>query len=616
MCSQLKHSPDYEALIKRQLERENVDELSDRPKSILKKEEKNYELKQDLEDRISSLRNVLSQRDREVHELRKQCSKLEAEIGTLKKEADPGSIAAFKKVIADKERQIEDLKRTKDEDRNEKNCDTSEKRFNEILLEKENLATEVYRLKKELKEGSINSYQEDRLKESENDLEIAQNTIIAARNEIKELQDKLYSVNDCLKTLENEKDDLRKKNNLLKEEVDSIRSENDAFQRKTPIIAHDVNVTSCIKEIDDLRTALKNLRAKNHELVEDNIQLCNTIKDMQRCRFLSSETSNDDLGLTSRYSACSDYDFNDFGVVQRSRSFGTINGDADTKEPKLNGKEKWHSERQIERKIRENLPEYKPMSKRQPDIVTDVLDDVEAAETIENQSSIEHVQEDKAPSTRPASTNNSCISDEWTPPRGKTRKMDYPEFKENSNLRGTNQIQTIDVQMTDDRRRHSRQNSFNSDSTDIILDAAQQVSFQSSLVDTNMAPEQIIEYSPPESPSTLRTTPIPTQHNKHLYKPPTNNLSTFSKRPFAPRSPADIHIDDVVKFTRNGGKISRGLVKFIGHLPGKNDVYLGVELEKEEGRHDGIFQGHRFFNCKPKKGVFVAFSKVILAWGL
>lgn len=45
MCSQLKHSPDYEALIKRQLERENGDEQADKPKSILKKEEKNYEVR-------------------------------------------------------------------------------------------------------------------------------------------------------------------------------------------------------------------------------------------------------------------------------------------------------------------------------------------------------------------------------------------------------------------------------------------------------------------------------------------------------------------------------------------------------------------------------------------
>lgn len=56
------------------------------------------------------------------------------------------------------------MKRQKDENTFEKVSEpNNEKRFNEILLEKENLATEVYRLKKELKEGSINSYQEDRL---------------------------------------------------------------------------------------------------------------------------------------------------------------------------------------------------------------------------------------------------------------------------------------------------------------------------------------------------------------------------------------------------------------------------------------------------------------------
>ncbi len=36
-----------------------------------------------------------------------------------------------------------------------------------------------------------------------------------------------------------------------------------------------------------------------------------------------------------------------------------------------------------------------------------------------------------------------------------------------------------------------------------------------------------------------------------------------------------------MKFSRQGGKISKGIVKYAGHLPGKNDMYLGVELEKE-----------------------------------
>ena len=51
------------------------------------------------------------------------------------------------------------------------------------------------------------------------------------------------------------------------------------------------------------------------------------------------------------------------------------------------------------------------------------------------------------------------------------------------------------------------------------------------------------------------------------------------RRPFMPRSPADVAIGDVIKFTRQGGRICRGTVKYLGHLPGHNDCYLGVELE-------------------------------------
>ena len=59
------------------------------------------------------------------------------------------------------------------------------------------------------------------------------------------------------------------------------------------------------------------------------------------------------------------------------------------------------------------------------------------------------------------------------------------------------------------------------------------------------------------------------------------SLMVANKRPFCPRNAADLHLDDLVKFSRQGGKISRGYVKYIGHLPGKHDTYLGVELEHE-----------------------------------
>ncbi|XP_066562473.1 serine-rich adhesin for platelets-like isoform X2 [Amia ocellicauda] len=87
------------------------------------------------------------------------------------------------------------------------------------------------------------------------------------------------------------------------------------------------------------------------------------------------------------------------------------------------------------------------------------------------------------------------------------------------------------------------------------------------------------------------------------------------RRPFAPRSVADLRVGHLVKFSRPGGKISQGTVKYMGNLPGRQDIYLGVELEGSEvGRHNGTFEGIRYFLCKPNKGVFVSFSKVIMGW--
>ncbi|XP_060688982.1 uncharacterized protein LOC132820729 isoform X2 [Hemiscyllium ocellatum] len=70
------------------------------------------------------------------------------------------------------------------------------------------------------------------------------------------------------------------------------------------------------------------------------------------------------------------------------------------------------------------------------------------------------------------------------------------------------------------------------------------------------------------------------------------------RRPFAPRSIADLKIGHLVKFSRPAGKISKGLIKYLGHLPGRQEAYLGVELEGDEvGRHNGTFEGVRYFIC-------------------
>lgn len=90
-------------------------------------------------------------------------------------------------------------------------------------------------------------------------------------------------------------------------------------------------------------------------------------------------------------------------------------------------------------------------------------------------------------------------------------------------------------------------------------------------------------------------------------------LFSSPRRPYAPSSITDIHVNDTVKFSRPGGKISKGTVKYIGPIPDKSDQYLGLELEDEgkprprpelhdvrcvpfpESKHDGVYQGQRLF---------------------
>ena len=57
--------------------------------------------------------------------------------------------------------------------------------------------------------------------------------------------------------------------------------------------------------------------------------------------------------------------------------------------------------------------------------------------------------------------------------------------------------------------------------------------------------------------------------------------TTIRKRPFVPLKAEDVRIGDFIKFARPGGKISKGMVKYIGPLPDKNDVYFGLELDEE-----------------------------------
>uniref|UniRef100_A0A1I8JPR5 CAP-Gly domain-containing protein n=1 Tax=Macrostomum lignano TaxID=282301 RepID=A0A1I8JPR5_9PLAT len=50
-------------------------------------------------------------------------------------------------------------------------------------------------------------------------------------------------------------------------------------------------------------------------------------------------------------------------------------------------------------------------------------------------------------------------------------------------------------------------------------------------------------------------------------------FATAGRLPFAPKQAATSRSGDLVKFTRYGGRISKGLVHFVGRLPGRTDYY-------------------------------------------
>ncbi|XP_034945661.1 uncharacterized protein [Chelonus insularis] len=85
-------------------------------------------------------------------------------------------------------------------------------------------------------------------------------------------------------------------------------------------------------------------------------------------------------------------------------------------------------------------------------------------------------------------------------------------------------------------------------------------------------------------------------------------------RPYLPKIPRDLKLDHLVKVISPEGRVLQGKVRYIGPVPGREDVHVGVELPTESGSSDGTFHGRRFFDCEPDRAIFVPFKKVVLAW--
>uniref|UniRef100_A0A8C5LUQ2 Uncharacterized protein n=1 Tax=Leptobrachium leishanense TaxID=445787 RepID=A0A8C5LUQ2_9ANUR len=86
-------------------------------------------------------------------------------------------------------------------------------------------------------------------------------------------------------------------------------------------------------------------------------------------------------------------------------------------------------------------------------------------------------------------------------------------------------------------------------------------------------------------------------------------------RVFAPRSPWELKIGSRVKVLLPSGKVGIGYVCHVEQLPMKVEFQVGVDLETTE-RQQQVYmvKGHHSSQGKEDLGVFVPFSKVLMAW--
>ncbi|XP_018123786.2 ubiquitin carboxyl-terminal hydrolase CYLD [Xenopus laevis] len=64
-------------------------------------------------------------------------------------------------------------------------------------------------------------------------------------------------------------------------------------------------------------------------------------------------------------------------------------------------------------------------------------------------------------------------------------------------------------------------------------------------------------------------------------------------------------ISSMVQIQYSGGELVYGIIRWVGLLPDTEGMMAGVELEEDKGITNGSWKGCQYFQCPPKRGIFV-----------
>ncbi|KAL5247432.1 hypothetical protein ACHWQZ_G019343 [Mnemiopsis leidyi] len=60
-----------------------------------------------------------------------------------------------------------------------------------------------------------------------------------------------------------------------------------------------------------------------------------------------------------------------------------------------------------------------------------------------------------------------------------------------------------------------------------------------------------------------------------------------------------------------GKKYVAGVVKYVGKVAGREGTWAGVQLDKADGKHSGLYRGVQYFSCPKKCGIFTETHKLV-----